>query len=263
MKYEVKLKLHQDDATGEWGLAHHDTISVRQPFNAFWEPAGIFHDVFEHNHEHSKYFDGKYAITLWGEVVASGKALAYNDRLGIDNFQYRGTGPARDFTADTIGEVEEYIYELGTDSEHAYMRYDMTKETCAIPYQEYLNPPSLNYTIQNYIDALYKQMDKHNIKKSPIWIPGITRCYTYGYKQGSKLIGKDWSQAYDVMQKFLDDWHSICTDYKAEHLAIDGSDFGLKYIKFMVNNNSGKLNVRTKLIDDVGNEYPLDKLMEY
>src|SRR5690606_27490276 len=69
---EVRLQFFCDPAHGEWGLAHENTIEPQgDGFNAFWSgTTGIFHDVFEHAHEHTGYFQGPYAMNIGGEIAA-------------------------------------------------------------------------------------------------------------------------------------------------------------------------------------------------
>jgi hypothetical protein len=77
----VELKLFQDDANGEYGVAHSNSIDRR--FNAFWNGIGIFHDVFEHWFEETHpYFKGDYAFNIGGEVAAMGACLYYYGIVG-------------------------------------------------------------------------------------------------------------------------------------------------------------------------------------
>ena len=79
----VRMKFFQDSDNGEWGLTHDDTQSGDECFNAFWSATGIFHDVFEHAHEHSKYFRGEAALNVGGEMAAMGAMYYFIHRLGL------------------------------------------------------------------------------------------------------------------------------------------------------------------------------------
>lgn len=84
MKPHVSLKFFCDDASGEYGLAHDNSIQNDTPFNAFWGGIGIFHDVFEHWFEGKhKYFKDEYAFNVGGEMTAMGAAMYYYYILGI------------------------------------------------------------------------------------------------------------------------------------------------------------------------------------
>lgn len=260
MRYEIILKYFQDDATGSWGLAPAGTINHDNGFNAFWGADGIFHDVFEHYVEGLlPYYSHQGFMTLWGEMCASGHGLAYHN-LGINNFRYR-QNPNRDFTADTINEVQEVLYERGREEE-PYFRFDMSKETCLVPYQSYPNRAyELGSTIGEYrykVEQYAKEKEVNH--KKLIWMPGIDRNYIYGWKRAQKIIGRDWEHSYQVLDDFLTRWHKFTTYNKAEHLWLDDSDHGFYGIRFTVENN-GKLKVKEEVLENYTLEpYPLTAL---
>ena len=82
MEYQVQLQFFQDDATGDYGLAHKNSID--RGFNAFFNVIGLFHDIMEHYFEdiHPN-FSGKYAFNYGGEIAASGHSLWYIHGLGL------------------------------------------------------------------------------------------------------------------------------------------------------------------------------------
>lgn len=263
MRYEVILKYHQDDDSGLWGLVPINTINQDRSFNPFWGADGIFHDVFEHYTEGIiPYYSGKGFMTLWGEMCASGHALAYTN-IGINNFRYRGYS-RRDFCIDTFSYIEDYIYEKVQDSySDPYMKFDGTIETCLLPYQK----PSNNYNLENIICIYYDQLDKI-IKDKKFsyngffWKPGITRNYRYGYKLAQKIIGRDEVHSYDVLDNFLEKWNRI-TKLDPKYLTIEDSEFGLYAIKFIVENKN-KLKITTSLIEaNTNKEFNIERLTSY
>lgn len=269
MKYEVILKLHEDDATGSWGLAPIDTISNDTSFNAFWGADGIFHDVFEHYCEGIlPYYRNKGFMTIWGEMCASGHAIAYRD-LGIDNFRYRKNRVERDFKADTYSIIQEYIYELSRyNAYQTYAQFDVSSHTCLCPYQKQLSNRFLECTISDYELELNNYAEETDVRdyRKHIWIPGIKRNYRYGFKQAQKIIGKDKKHSYDVLDKFLIDWNNI-TKMNPQSLFInseDGEEMHDVYgFKFVVENN-GKLKITTTVIDDyTRTEHPIELLEQY
>ena len=80
---KVSFRMFEDDANGEWGLTHADTFNGSEPFNAFWGDMGLFHDVFEHAHEHSRFYSGEYAMNIGGELAAMGALWYYRDEMGF------------------------------------------------------------------------------------------------------------------------------------------------------------------------------------
>ena len=63
----------------------------------------------------------------------------------------------------------------------------------------------------------------------------------------------------DVLDQFLEDWHKI-TQNSTQEIAIDDENaYPIKGFKFVVSNN-GKLNVKTTIIDEIGNDYSIDLL---
>jgi hypothetical protein len=262
MNYEVWLKYHQDDATGEWGFAHKNTISNEfNTFNAFWSPEGIFHDVFEHYFEgEHKYFENYGFMTIFGEACASGHAIAYYE-IGIDSFKYRKF-PNRDFTADSINYLKEFVYQKSDDPESAYIDYPACKNNCLIPYQKPTNNYYLENTISDYLFAIRLYMNEKGVKNDgDIWLSGITRAYRYGYRQAKKIIGKNSKQSYYILNDFLIQWNNLTKQLNADNLYINNNE--LNYILFKIKQSNGKLKIKVRLIDYFGHEYNIKKLNSY
>lgn len=263
MNYEVILKYHVDENTGEYGLAPIDTITDEYTsFNAFWGADGIFHDVFEHYFEGKhKYFKHKAFMTIFGEACASGHALAYKD-IGIDNFMFRKNS-YRNYKADTIEYLKQGIYNKKSEG-NCYLDFEANKNVCIIPYQSYTNYYNLENTISDYIYEIKEYMKEKNYKEEgDIWLAGITRAYRYGYKQALKIIGKDRKNSYNVLNEFLYKWNNITTKLDANSLFIENSDCGLHSIKFKIYHYKGLLRIETFLIDDFKKTYNLEYLSSY
>ena len=81
----VRLDFFEDEG-GNFGLCHHNTQDQDNGFDAFWHGMGIFHDVFEHSHEHeNKYFKGDYAMNVGGEMAAMGSMWYYYNQMHMSN----------------------------------------------------------------------------------------------------------------------------------------------------------------------------------
>lgn len=252
MRYEVSLRLHQDDASGEWGLCHANAVGT---FNAFWGADGIFHDVFEHYYEDvHPYFKGQNAFQIFGEAAASGHGIAYND-IGINNFMYRSSKPIRDFIADTKQVLEDWVHGHQDYPEYALDSY-------CLPKQPNVFHASLQYWLNNYHDWINDRITDELPNASLIPMDKIENCYRWGYKRAMKIVGDDRSHAYNVLYSFLERWHRITQQSSASYIAIDNSDYGLKYIRFIVN-TVPKLSVKEYLVDDIGHKFSIDHLINY
>lgn len=256
MEYEVILKWHQDDGTGQWGVCHVDSVGT---FNAFWSPDGIFHDVFEHYFEDKHpYFSGKYAHTIYGEMAASGHAIAYRD-IGIDNFKFRGAHAHRNFTADTTHILMDWLYGYAKSPE-----YPVDKELCRVPQQAYIrNSYNLNTWINEYLGFYDNHIKDGRTIIRQIRKSDIVDCYRWGYKRGLKLV-KDREHSYGVMNNFLEQWYritfSISTALCRELYIDDEFAYPVRAFKFKVK-TSPKLQVEQIIIDEARNEYPIEALI--
>ena len=142
----------EDDATGEYGLTHKQTYNHNISFNAFWSGIGIFHDIFEHYHEYSKYFLGQYAMNIGGEMAAMGHMTYYVEKLGVYNrlkqgYNFRGTEHAAIETTSSM--VEEAIQE-------GYSNYGYTLES-NVPKQAPINETDLEYELKDFYKYLFYQ----------------------------------------------------------------------------------------------------------
>ncbi len=240
MIHKIKLRFFEDEATGEWGLAHANSIDREEPFNAFWSHQGIFHDVFEHYFEDvSPYFSGDYAFNVGGEVAAMGHYAYY-----MYNFypEKRLFNRQSHFNLDdavigsTIDEMRDGIME-GTS------RFGL-KLMSKVPRQK-----EDGYDLRHIcgiIDEHYDKVRGYEVGKTD-WTPegedeyafgraykrSVTRAklrdlYIWGWKQAEKIAPRnDHNRA--VFDKFLDDWNEITNTNFAKEL---GEVF--KYVEFTV-----------------------------
>jgi len=264
MKYEVILKLHEDDATGIYGLCHSNTVGK---FNTFWGVDGVFHDVFEHYFEGiHPYFLNKAECTLWGEMAASGHAIAYRN-IGIDSFQYRKGFRGRNFIADTQGYLEEAIFVCKQEQTlEPYMEYSVDKNFCKVPYQNDPDDSELNHWINEYFYYIDKERDSENslISKfaKKVSKSCIKKCYYWGFKKAVRIIGSDRNNSYNVLQKFLETWNTICKTDPKEIYIMDENAYEVNKFQFIVS-TTPKLTIKTLVLDALNNEYPLNLLNIY
>jgi len=259
MKYVVTLKKFEDDSTGDTGFTHIETFNANAPFNAFWEPSGIFHDVFEHWFEDKlRYFRDKNMCNIYGEMVASGiRVWMYHNACGFDVFEYRRGNRQYTFFEDTQGQCLEAITEEYTQ----FPIHDI-----GIPYQKYIdNAYNLENVLSEYWFQFINKYPKKLLNQKEVYQSRIQNAYRYGYNLAERLYGKyDAHVLYDFFSKVLSTWNGIIssTDCPSSYF-IDGSDFGWDKIQFVVStNHSDKPMLKTRLIDDVGNQFPLDNLIQ-
>jgi hypothetical protein len=259
MKYTVELVIQEDDATGEYGLVHKGTQGM---FNSFWGADGIFHDVFEHYFENSHpYFNNQYAFQMWGEMAASGHAIAYSD-IGINNFMYRRNS-IRDYIVDTSTRFLDWLHNYTDD-------LDFLIDHICVPYQRPLKKTTLNYWLTAYKNFLQGHCSDGRNRAKLIKMANIRRCYTWGYKQAQTIIGKDKDYAYDVLFSFLERWNKICTIYNPKSLGIIvdedehgyySENYGIKSLNFEITTGD-KLQIHEYIVENVTyNQYPTEQYL--
>jgi hypothetical protein len=249
MKYEVKLRLHENSDQGTWGVCHENALDK---FDPFWGADGIFHDVFEHYHE-EKFapFIGRNAFGVYGEMAASGAGIAYSE-IGIDNFKFRPQrNVQRDFIADTTSILTDYIH--GYDEE---LEFPLIFN---IPRQRDPKSDTLNAYLYDYFDWLNDHIEKGRTRAKELSKSKIKQAYFWGYNRAKKIIGSDENHAYDVLDNFLDDWNTITKNHNPEYLWISGSDYGVRNFIFKINTYP-KLKIRQYIQDDIGNLYSIHNL---
>jgi hypothetical protein len=210
--YKVRLRLTEDDATGEWGLCPSNAINVDNPFNSFWSHQGIFHDVFEHYFEdNSPYFYGSTAFNLGGEVAAMGHLSYYWSEFYLAN---RRLIPSSIYSfEDSIRSTTEGDMLEGI--KYGYTNYgDELK--CVVPYQKPGNS-ALEDIIENHWNQVKEAewrgngYEDENEKEAAIrYKKSITkgklqRLYRWGYHTAEKIAPYSYENR-DTLDEFMKFW---------------------------------------------------------
>lgn len=264
MLHTVKLNFFNDDATGEWGLAHDNSIDVENPFNAFWNGIGIFHDVFEHWFEgNHKYFMDENAFNVGGEMTAMGSAMYYYFTLGIGRTRLLNQNSWYSFDQSiiqtTFSEIQESISE-------GYCRYGNTLNS-GVPYQkdtEDYNFESMLGEYEYQLDELKnKPLNKDNFNddiefefakdyRKSVTKAKVRNLHRYGYKLASKLV-PDNNENRHTLIEFIEFWTDFCAKNSAEELAVNfkGLEFTIDKDKDGIISWKGELISNDYFIDDV------------
>lgn len=218
---KVELVFFQDDANGEYGVTHKETL--KEGFNAFWGAIGIFHDVWEHNHEYTnKYFMGDNAMNIGGEMAAMGKMWYYQDELGLGdarnlNSQSRYS-PGENMRLTTQMEIEETI-------KYGYTKFGSTLES-KVPRQNPVDNGELEYQIEkmwkdikgySYQDKYEDEKEYSNQYKKSCSLRKIADLHRWGYRQGEKMVPNTYSNR-QMMWEFMEFWKEFCKHNPAEEL---------------------------------------------
>ncbi len=220
---KIDLIFFCDDANGEYGLTHKETYdnNYGSGFNAFWDGMGIFHDVFEHNHEHTnKYFHGDYAMNIGGEMAAMGSMWYYIDTLGIYNrLNNRNIySPGENMRLITQDLIQESISE-------GYTQFGHTLES-NVPKQKPVENGELEYQISQYwenvksinVKTEYEQERESGIEyKKSVTFRKIADLHRYGYRMAEKLV-PDNRENLNTLVEFFEFWNEFCKNNSAEDL---------------------------------------------
>lgn len=245
MKYQVKLRYHEDEDNGIWGFCHENTVGF---FNPFYEPSGIFHDVFEHYFEGTGCFKGEGFCNVFGEMVATAHKYYITNQIGINPFMYRYGSPIDyTFRVDTEYMIKEYF------RKDDYLDYNV--EGMKIPYQK--PEPHIEYVIRDYINEIKNKSDSESLSYV---CKQLRNAYRLGYKMARKMYRNE-GKVYSMFYEFLTFWNTFMKTNEASSLHIEDSEYGLKSILFNV--DTVRCTCNTKLIDDVGNVYPISNLTSY
>lgn len=235
MKHKVKLSLFQDDATGDYGLAHSNAIDVESPFNAFWSHQGIFHDVFEHYFEDvHKYFRGDYAFNIGGEVAAMGHYAYYMNHFypSDRNFSVFNYRPIHELViGGTVGEMEDAIL-------CGHSNFGSTLE-CRVPKQKsnyFMDDIIYDHHLQvkqmrpnKYNEHEYEPKEFGILYKKSVTLQKLRNLYTWGYKQAEKIAPRN-PQNKEAIEGFLSFWKEVTENNKAEDLY----NWSFRHIEFTI-----------------------------
>lgn len=219
----VKLTFFCDDGNGEWGLTHKDTYDDYNGsgFNAFWGGMGIFHDIFEHSHEHqNKYFRGDYAMNLGGEMAAMGAMWYYVDQLGMYNRLRDGAlyTKGQMMKETTLSECKDAIYS-------GYYRYGDTLLS-NVPKQR----PTENGELEDQLQDFWKEIKEYPVEctdeqerefainyKQSITFRKIADLHRYGYRMAERLVPDNWDNR-QMCVDFFNVWNDFCAKYTADEM---------------------------------------------
>ena len=228
--YKVLLTFFQDNANGEYGLAHENAID--RGFNAFWTGQGIFHDVFEHYfEENNKYFQNKFGFNIGGEICAMGHLAYYWEMARPENRKLsdRSTYPFEHSIAHTtISDMEEAISE-------GYTNFGSRLE-CAVPKQKDVNSYILTNIIHEHLycmevatisEKCYEIEAAKEFKRS-ITDNKIINLYTYGYKLAEQ-IAPNTEHNKKALFDFIDFWKEFCSNHSAKELTNE-----FKHVEFTI-----------------------------
>jgi len=219
---KIELTFFQDDANGEWGLTHKDTFdnSYGSSFNAFWSGMGIFHDIFEHSHEHqNKYFRGDYAMNIGGEMAAMGAMWYYIDQLGVynrlnNNSIYSPGDIMRKSTEDMVQETIEY----GGGQFGSVLESNVPKQR-----------PTENNELEYQISEYWKKVKGFNPEKNDTEIEyckqyknsvsfrKIADLHRYGYRMGERFVPDNYDNQ-TTLTDFFNVWETFCKNHPAEEM---------------------------------------------
>lgn len=221
----VYLKFFCDSANGEYGVTHADTIDDDNGFNAVWTAQMLFHDVFEHSHEFSKYFRGDYALNIGGEMAAMGFLTYYYSNIGINgrfnNFSM--VRPDESILVTTFSDVEDCIVS-------GNYRFGYVLES-NVPYQKPIDDYTMEWIIEEYwkrVKALTPGISKYPTEieslqsckdyKNSVTFRKIADLHRWGYRQAAKLIPSNYHNRF-VLNNFIEKMEEFVKRTKPEDLA--------------------------------------------
>jgi hypothetical protein len=258
---KVHLVLFKDDANGKYGLTHKETYNnpSGNNFNAFWNGVCIFHDVFEHWHElRHKYFQGKYAMNVGGEMAAMGAMWYYVDTLGLqDNrsLTYRShRNWCKAFIDGTIGEIREAILS-------GYLRYGYTLE-CNVPKQKSVNNYEIEWQLDEYVSQVMsleytaryhsdqwcdEERERSKQYKASVIPRKIRDLHRWGYRTAQRLIPKDYRNR-DVLIHFIE----FFDEFTKNNQSMDLFDMGYNGMIVKVYKDKGLISWTATLTNESG-----------
>ncbi len=234
--HEVKLRFFEDEANGEWGLAHESTYQGEggnDGFNAFWDARGLFHDVFEHWFENRhKRFMGDAALNVGGEMAAMGALWYYYDELGLHDRQFPGQihymgDTMRRGTQDLVTEaISEGYCQFGdelvshlprqrpTDNSELECQIDLLMQEVrkASRRAGFNGPQSSTMEAAETQEQEYGRAYKASVTKRK-----VADLHRWGYRMAGKLVPNTHDNRY-TLQSFLAYWEAFTKANSAEDL---------------------------------------------
>lgn len=212
----VELELFCDDATGGYGFAHRSTISnlgSYDAFNAFYNPIGLLHDVFEHEHEGEKYFRGNAFMNVGGEIAAAGSGIYIADLIG--SRRYIGwRQDAEVFINNTSGIIRDGI-KYGNFSFGDMLECHVPKQGPVECSLEYVALTHWNKHLKDVVpDADSEYFGECMQYKKSFTLEKLRRLYRWGYRKAQRRIGDN---AY-LINSFLNFFNVFTKELPAKEL---------------------------------------------
>ncbi len=227
--HTVKLRFFEDQANGEWGLAHNETYKENNGgdgFNAFWDGRGLFHDVWEHWFElEHKYFKGHSAMNVGGEMAAMGALWYYYDTLGLHERQFPGNV---NYMGDMMRRgTEDLVTEALSEG---YCNFGSTLES-SVPNQKETD----NNELECQLDLYWSNVLKHKVyehgevnrderakESADIYRKSLSKrkiqnLHRWGYRMAEKLVPHTYANR-QTLANFIAFWGDFCKRNKADEL---------------------------------------------
>ena len=261
--HEVSLVFFEDDAHGEYGLSHKESCpdnNTENPFNAFWDGRGLFHDVFEHWFENvNPLFKDNYAFNIGGECVAMGARYYYMDSMQMQhmlepsNYNNAWNSPR----IENESSIQESIV-------NGYCNFGFTLES-NVPNMPETDCNEMEYQLGEFWKNVkdiksededirqYGEKYKRSVTKNKIF-----NLYRYGYNMARELISDKsdcWHNNHNMIYSFITFFTDFCKKNDAEEMSNIFSGLTIRLYK----NDIGQVNWRAFLINiEDGAEYELE-----
>jgi hypothetical protein len=246
----VELVFFRDPNYGEWGLTHKDTCpkpGQDEGFNAFWDGRGIYHDVWEHAHEHSPYFRGEAAMNIGGEMAAMGAMWYYLETMWVSNRAFNSYHSNSTVTihgtSDMIQQgVEEGRTEFGS------------RLICNVPDQKLVEEDYLEGVIDEYMETIGKFVPGRGLHDSERedhmeackdFLASCTRekianLHRWGFREAEKLVPHNMRNQH-VLYQFIRYWNDFTKHNNSEETAYDYS--GITFKIYHKKNQYGEIEI--------------------
>lgn len=231
--HTVELRFFEDDANGEWGVTHKDTIDSDNGFNAIWNAQMMFHDVFEHAHEHTnRFFRGDFAMNVGGEMAAMGAMWYYYNTLGLHermtNDYYSPSDNMRLTTEGNCIEAVSSAYSNFGDTLLSNVPRQRPTDDCDLEYQirklvknvkdykrrEY-GPAVVGQPIQEERDREWQYGEDY---RKSVTFRRVADLHRYGYRMAEKLVPNTYENC-ETLREFWQFWDDFCKRNPAEEMA--------------------------------------------
>lgn len=216
--HSVTLEFFQDDANGEYGLAHSNAIHNENPFNAFYNGVGMFHDIFEHWFEDKHpYFMGDNSFNIGGEMAAMGAAMYMYSELGVYN-RPLNSGSMYSFEENRRLENESSV---GECIREGYCNYGYTLES-GVPKQKPVDSGEIEYLAETLWDNVKNlptgDAQEHEdavAYKDSVTYRKIADLHRWGYRKAASMFDNNCHNQ-DLFVAFIEYWDKFCKQNNAE-----------------------------------------------